>query len=94
MKEAEESGKVIARTHRKLITNIIPDASQGVCGTDGGFHLPKPSLEFLLAASLWGSQSVCFSEAQFMVGQDSERRVLVPLEQKLNILWTRATESF
>lgn len=55
MKEVEESGKVIAWTQLKLITKIMPDASQGACDTDRGSHLPKHGLEFLLAALLWGN---------------------------------------
>ena len=75
----------------KTVTKISPGASPGARGANGSFHSPKSGLEFLLAAPLWGSQSV-FSNTQFVV--DIEKRILVPLEQKLNILWARATESF
>lgn len=62
----------------------MPDASQGACDTDRGSHLPRHGLEFLLAALLWGNLTL--SETQFLVGQDSERRILLLLKQKLNIL--------
>lgn len=60
MRGEEESGKAIAWTLPKTITKVILDASKRACDADGGFHLPKCGLEFLLAAPLWG-QSVCFS---------------------------------
>lgn len=56
----------------KTITKVSPDASPGACGANGSFHLPKSGLEFLLAAPLWGNQSV-FSDTQFMV--DIEKRI-------------------
>lgn len=84
MKGVGESGKVTTWTQLQVITQIIPDASQGSYGTDGGFHLPRSGSDFLLAASHWGSQSACVSETQFTADQDSERRILVPLEQKLS----------
>lgn len=65
MKEVEESGKVIAWTQLKLITKIMPDASQGAYDTDRGSHLPKHGLEFLLAALLWGNLTLSLSPSSW-----------------------------
>lgn len=56
MKEAEDSGKVIAWAQLKIITKIFPEASQGACDTDGGSHLSW--LKISLGRSTVG-QSVC-----------------------------------
>lgn len=74
MWELEKAGKATAWRQLKDAVEgnkIALDASPGACSTDGSFHLPKYSLEFLSMSPLWAGHRFVFSVTQFMVGQEN-----------------------